>query len=449
MRCLDHQPRQPFLPALRPSLQVTQQAQTGELGPQAVMEGGDTDSERRATFLELALALAGGLDAGALDTLYKAAKPGMQVGGLCCVGAALGGLRGAGGWAVLCWCSFGRVAWSWWGDSRPGPAGTPECSACCVSRRTTLTPACCTSPSPSLRNNRRRSRLCRRSVTRCWPTCASHDQTGLSRALQRWARVAAGWLHPPPLRCASSAAREGRAGVLGSGRRLGDAGHGMPATQPTLPSSTSPLAQVVETLTAASANSVSAAKRNRLRCLRTTVLAAARPGGPRLEGGEDDGGREEATKQVRGRRSVFSAGGVACWGSVAVLARRVPEAGCSPACWHPRRAAPSHCSHPNPALPLSWPRPPRPPPRPPPPACPKQMAASMVSEIILCVKERNKATRATAFELLVQIAHAMHDADPPPRGALNFDTQMGEEEAGPVCCRQSAVRNPAASDNSH
>ena len=40
----------------------------------------------------------------------------------------------------------------------------------------------------------------------------------------------------------------------------------------------------------------------------------------------------------------------------------------------------------------------------------------MVSEIILCVKERNKQTRATSFELLVQIAHAMHDAEPPPPG---------------------------------
>ncbi|PSC74246.1 ARM repeat superfamily [Micractinium conductrix] len=212
-----------FRAAITKLIKVTQQAQTGELGPQAVMEGGDTDSERRATFLELALALAGGLDAGALDTLYKAAKPGMQ---------------------------------------EKEPAVQKKCYKVLAY------------------------------------LCESRPD----------------WFEPR-------------------------------------------FAEVVETLTAASANSVSAAKRNRLRCLRTTVLAAARPGGPRLEGGEDDGGREEATKQ---------------------------------------------------------------------------MAASMVSEIILCVKERNKATRATAFELLVQIAHAMHDADPPPRGALNFDTQMGEENAPPV-----------------
>lgn len=57
---------------------MQQQAASGELGPGAVLEGGDTDVERRATFLELALALAGGLDASALDTLYKAARPGIQ-----------------------------------------------------------------------------------------------------------------------------------------------------------------------------------------------------------------------------------------------------------------------------------------------------------------------------------------------------------------------------------
>ena len=58
---------------------MTQQAASGELGPGAVLEGGDTDTERRCAFLELALALAGGLDAAGLETLYKAAAPGMQV----------------------------------------------------------------------------------------------------------------------------------------------------------------------------------------------------------------------------------------------------------------------------------------------------------------------------------------------------------------------------------
>ena len=55
----------------------------------------------------------------------------------------------------------------------------------------------------------------------------------------------------------------------------------------------------------------------------------------------------------------------------------------------------------------------------------------MVSEIILCVKERNKQTRATSFELLVQIAHAMHDAEPPPPG---LDYAMADGEQLPLVC---------------
>lgn len=58
---------------------MTEQERTGELGPDAVMEGGDTPTEQRCTFMEAALALAGGLEDKALATLYKAAKPGLQV----------------------------------------------------------------------------------------------------------------------------------------------------------------------------------------------------------------------------------------------------------------------------------------------------------------------------------------------------------------------------------
>ena len=43
-----------------------------------------------------------------------------------------------------------------------------------------------------------------------------------------------------------------------------------------------------------------------------------------------------------------------------------------------------------------------------------QLVALLVAEIILCCKEVNTKTRATAYELLVDIAHAMHDARPPP-----------------------------------
>lgn len=49
----------------------------------------------------------------------------------------------------------------------------------------------------------------------------------------------------------------------------------------------------------------------------------------------------------------------------------------------------------------------------------------LVSEIVLCIKEVNKRTRVAAYELLVGLAEAMHDADPPPP-LLNLDTDMGE-----------------------
>ncbi|KAL4855011.1 RRP12-like protein [Chlorella vulgaris] len=197
-----------FRAAVTKLIKVTEQAQTGELGSGAVLEGGDTDGERRATFLELCLALAGGLDAAGLETLYKAAEP-----------------------------------------------GTKEKDASVQKKCYKVLAYLCEQRPDFLQ---------------------AHFQ------------------------------------------------------------------QVVSALADARAASLSAAKRNRLRCLKAVVLAMARPEGPELEAGEEEGtSREEATKQ---------------------------------------------------------------------------MVASMVSEIILCVKERNKQTRATAFELLVQIAHAMHEAEPPPPG---------------------------------
>ena len=57
-----------------------------------------------------------------------------------------------------------------------------------------------------------------------------------------------------------------------------------------------------------------------------------------------------------------------------------------------------------------------------------QLVASLVSEIILSVKERNKQTRATAVELLVQIARAMHEAEPPPPGLDMYDLANEEGE---------------------
>lgn len=56
-----------------------------------------------------------------------------------------------------------------------------------------------------------------------------------------------------------------------------------------------------------------------------------------------------------------------------------------------------------------------------------QVVASMVSEIILCVKEVNQKTRAAAYELLVSLAHAMHQQHPPPFVLPGQDTDMGKQ----------------------
>lgn len=60
-------------------VQVTQDAAADVPPPDELKEGGDTASQRKATFMELALCLAAGLDVQGIATLYKAAKPFMQV----------------------------------------------------------------------------------------------------------------------------------------------------------------------------------------------------------------------------------------------------------------------------------------------------------------------------------------------------------------------------------
>ncbi len=82
-------------------------------------------------------------------------------------------------------------------------------------------------------------------------------------------------------------------------------------------------AEVVAALQEALPSSVSAAKRNRLRCLKAAVLAMARPDGPRLEGAEG-ASREEATKQVgqgAGRFQGRRRGNYAGWGKLQWLSR--------------------------------------------------------------------------------------------------------------------------------
>ena len=48
----------------------------------------------------------------------------------------------------------------------------------------------------------------------------------------------------------------------------------------------------------------------------------------------------------------------------------------------------------------------------------------LVSEIVLCIKEVNKRTRIAAYELLVSLAKAMHNAEPPPL-VMSLDDEMG------------------------
>ena len=59
-----------------------------------------------------------------------------------------------------------------------------------------------------------------------------------------------------------------------------------------------------------------------------------------------------------------------------------------------------------------------------------------MAEIILCCKEVNTKTRATAFELLVEVGHAMHAARPPTT-MPPLDDAMGAQSVsdGPCCCR--------------
>ena len=58
---------------------MTQDALAEVPAADALTEGGDSPSEQRCTFLELALALAGSLDLAAVSMLYKALKPALQV----------------------------------------------------------------------------------------------------------------------------------------------------------------------------------------------------------------------------------------------------------------------------------------------------------------------------------------------------------------------------------
>lgn len=59
-----------------------------------------------------------------------------------------------------------------------------------------------------------------------------------------------------------------------------------------------------------------------------------------------------------------------------------------------------------------------------------------LTEVILCVKEVNKKTRAAAFDLLVKLARAMEDANP-ASAVPNLDSDMGMYRTF-YCCTCSA-----------
>jgi ribosomal RNA-processing protein 12 len=67
-----------FRAAIMKLMKVQEQARSGELGRDAVFEGGESDTERVCTFLEASLLLAGGLDVAGIQVLWKAAIPGTK-----------------------------------------------------------------------------------------------------------------------------------------------------------------------------------------------------------------------------------------------------------------------------------------------------------------------------------------------------------------------------------
>lgn len=67
-----------FRAAIIKLMKVQEQMRSGELGRDAVFEGGESDTERVCTFMEAALLLAGGLDVAGIQVLWKAAIPGTK-----------------------------------------------------------------------------------------------------------------------------------------------------------------------------------------------------------------------------------------------------------------------------------------------------------------------------------------------------------------------------------
>lgn len=81
--CVESKCLHAALPTLTPLVQVTADAAADLPPPDALKEGGDSASQRKCTFMELALCLAPGLSVAGIEILYKAIKPALQVGSSC------------------------------------------------------------------------------------------------------------------------------------------------------------------------------------------------------------------------------------------------------------------------------------------------------------------------------------------------------------------------------
>ena len=74
----------------------------------------------------------------------------------------------------------------------------------------------------------------------------------------------------------------------------------------------------------------------------------------------------------------------------------------------------------------------------------KQVVASLVGEIVLCVKEVNQKTRAAAYGLLVDLGQAMQDAQPPPMPDLDAHMAGMELQGEVFMAAEYAYGNPCA-----
>ena len=208
-------------PRSLPLVQVTADAAADLPPSDALKEGGDSASQRKCTFMELALCLAPGLNVAGIEILYKAIKPALQVGGRLPVTVIGGALPRSLG-ATLCVEHHAGASW----DGLP--AQERQCHEQAASSRSNLSVAemcavwsdvraacsclaavaagdqpaqvllhdkyclttnavhnCCLLSWKPYLVCRSGTRQCRRRRTRCWPTSASTGRTSCCPILGR------------------------------------------------------------------------------------------------------------------------------------------------------------------------------------------------------------------------------------------------------------------------